>query len=65
VEGSCEQGDVYLDYWAFGLCPLYDILKRKENISETGSVSVLRCERETYTLLGPLERVSLNHWTTY
>jgi hypothetical protein len=55
----------YLDYWAFGLCPSSGILKRKEHgISETGSVSVFRQERETPTLLGPLERVTLNHWTT-
>jgi hypothetical protein len=31
------------NYWVFGLCPLSSILKtRKHNVSETGSVSVLR-----------------------
>jgi hypothetical protein len=31
------------DYWLFGLCPSSGILKTREhNVSETGSVSVLR-----------------------
>jgi hypothetical protein len=36
---------------------------KKHNVSETGSVSVLRWGK-TPTLLGPLERANLNHWTT-
>jgi hypothetical protein len=35
---------------------------KKHNVSETGSVSVLRWGK-TPTLLGPLERANLNHWT--
>jgi hypothetical protein len=34
----------------------------KHDISETGSASVLRW-REPPTLLGPLDRANLNHWT--
>jgi hypothetical protein len=31
------------DYWIFGLCPSSGIVKKEEhNVSETGSVSVLR-----------------------
>jgi hypothetical protein len=32
------------NYWIFGLCPSFDILKetKEHNVSETGSVSVLR-----------------------
>jgi hypothetical protein len=51
------------NYWVFGLYPLSGILKSKEhNISETGSVSILRC-RGTPTLLDPLERANFSHWT--
>jgi hypothetical protein len=34
---------------------------KKHNVSETGSVSVLRWEK-TPTQLGPLERANLNPW---
>jgi hypothetical protein len=34
----------------------------KENVSVTGSASILRGGRKTPTLLGPLERTNLNHW---
>jgi hypothetical protein len=34
---------------------------KKHNVSETGSVSVLRWGK-TPTLLGPLERANLNHY---
>jgi hypothetical protein len=37
---------------------------RKHDISETGSVSVLRCGGKTPTHLGPFERANLNHWIT-
>jgi hypothetical protein len=31
------------NYWVFGICPYSGILKyRKHNVSETGSVSILR-----------------------
>jgi hypothetical protein len=40
----------------FGLCPSSGILEtRKDNISETGSVSIHRWGGKTPTLLGPLE----------
>jgi hypothetical protein len=47
-----------------GLYPSFGILETIiYNVSETGSVSVLRRgEGETSTLLGPLERASLSHW---
>jgi hypothetical protein len=51
------------NYWVFGLCPSSGILKyREHNVSETGSVSVLRSGGKTPTLLGPLERDKLNQW---
>jgi hypothetical protein len=51
------------NYWVLGLCPSSDILNtRKHNVSETGSVSILRRGRETPTLLDPLERFNLSHW---
>jgi hypothetical protein len=38
---------------------------REHNVSETGSVSVLRSGGGgTPSLLGPLEIANLNHWTT-
>jgi hypothetical protein len=47
----------------FGLCPSSGILEtRKQNVSETGSISVLR--EGAATLLGSLERAKLDHWTT-
>jgi hypothetical protein len=52
------------DYCVLGLCPLSGILKTREhNILKTGSVSVLRWGGETPTLLDPLERPNLNHWS--
>jgi hypothetical protein len=49
-------------YWVFQLRPSSGILKtRKHNVSETGSVSVLRWMGETLTLLVPLERANVNH----
>jgi hypothetical protein len=45
------------NYCVFGLFPSSGILEnRKHDVSETGSVSVLRW--------GPLERANLNHWTS-
>jgi hypothetical protein len=41
----------------FGLSPSPGILEtRKHDVSETGSISVLKCKRKTPTQLGPLER---------
>jgi hypothetical protein len=47
----------------FGLYPTSGIYKSKDhNVSETGSVSVLRwMGQDRPTQLGPLERASLNH----
>jgi hypothetical protein len=56
---------VIQSYWAyFGLYPSSCMWKTKDhNVSETGSVSVLRCMGQNKpTQLGPLERASLNHW---
>jgi hypothetical protein len=48
----------------FGLYPssgIYD--KENHNVSETGSVSVVRWMGQGRPIqLGPLERASLNHW---
>jgi hypothetical protein len=54
------------NYWIFGLFPSSGILEnRKHDVSETGSVSILRSRGETTpTQLDPLERANLNHWTT-
>jgi hypothetical protein len=53
------------NYWVFGLFPSSGILgTRKNDISENGSVSVLRCGGKTPTQLGPLDRANLNHWTS-
>jgi hypothetical protein len=38
---------------------------KKHNVSETVCVSIFRCEAWDITLLGPLERASLNHWSTH
>jgi hypothetical protein len=50
------------NYWDFGLSPSSGILgNRKHDVSETGSVSVLRCGGgETSTQLGPLDKANLN-----
>jgi hypothetical protein len=45
------------NYWVFELFSSSGILEtRKHNVSETGSVSVLRCGGKTPTQLGPLDR---------
>jgi hypothetical protein len=57
---------VVQSYWAcFGLYPSSCTWKTKDhNVSETGSVSVLRWMGQNKpTQLGPLERASLNHWS--
>jgi hypothetical protein len=52
------------NYRVFGLFPSSGILgTRKHDVSETGSVSVLRCGRKTPTQMGPLDRANFNHWT--
>jgi hypothetical protein len=58
-----KNGSDIQNYWVLGLCPSSGILEtRKHNVSETGSVSVLRREGKTPTQLGHLERANLNHW---
>jgi hypothetical protein len=54
---------IEINYWGIGLFPSSGILgNRKHDVSETGSVSVLRCGGgETPTQLGPLDRAYLNH----
>jgi hypothetical protein len=48
------------NYWIFGLLPSSGILgTRKHDVSETGSVSFLRCGGETPTQLGALELTSI------
>jgi hypothetical protein len=50
---------------SFQTSSIVQILKNykiKHYVLETGSVSILRWG-ETPTLLGPLERANLNHWT--
>jgi hypothetical protein len=54
------------DYWVFGLCPSSGILKNRRT-QRFGSWICFRPQvrgQETPTQLGPLERASLNHWTT-
>jgi hypothetical protein len=42
------------NYWGFGFLPSSSILEnRKHDVSETGSVSILRWGGETPTQLGP------------
>jgi hypothetical protein len=52
------------NYWVSRLCTSPGILKTSKcNVSETGSVSIIRWGAETPTLLGLLERANLKHWT--
>jgi hypothetical protein len=52
--------------WVSGLYPLSIILNtKKHNVSETGSVSVLRLRDETPTLLGPSVRANFNNWSSW
>jgi hypothetical protein len=54
----------YYRFTVFFTFPSSGILEtRKHDVSETGSLSVLRWEGEkTPTQLGPLERANLKHW---
>jgi hypothetical protein len=53
------------NYWVFGLFSSSGILGTRKHVSETGSVSVLRCGgKEDTAQLGPLDRANLNHWTS-
>jgi hypothetical protein len=47
------------NYWVFGLCPRSGILENiKHEVSETGSVSVFRCESKTPHLRTEKDAVS-------
>jgi hypothetical protein len=50
-----------------GINGFLDIVRhsKKHSVPEIGSVSVLRWEVKTHTLLSLLEEASPNHWTTY
>jgi hypothetical protein len=49
-------------YWVSGLCPSSGILNTRErNVSETGSISILRWQVKAHTQLGLLERANHNH----
>jgi hypothetical protein len=53
------------NYFGFRLRSLSEILKtRNYSTAKNGSASVLKCWEKALTLLGPLERVNLNHWVT-
>jgi hypothetical protein len=52
-------------FWTLSIV-LYVEYKKSHNVSDTGSVSVLRwIGKDKPTQLGPLERASLNHWTVF
>jgi hypothetical protein len=49
-------------FWTLSIV-LYVVDKKSHNVSETGSVSVLRwMGQDNPTQLSPLERANLNHW---
>jgi hypothetical protein len=53
------------NYWGFRLLPFSGTLETREHsVSETESVSFPGETGNTPTLLGPLERANLNHWTS-
>jgi hypothetical protein len=53
------------DYWVFGLCPSSGILEnRTQRFANWICFRPQVRGQETPTQLGPLERASLNHWTT-
>jgi hypothetical protein len=64
---ECYSPQCIQKYWGFGLFPSSGILgTRKHDVSETASVSVLRCDGgKTPTQLGPSDRANLNHWTPH
>jgi hypothetical protein len=52
------------NHWLYGLWPSSGILTaKKHNVSELDMFQSLREWRETPTLLYPLEKPNLNHWT--
>jgi hypothetical protein len=64
VLSNILQPSVLLSFWTLPIVQ-YSKKIREHNVSETGSVAVLRSGRETtISQLGSLERANLNHWTT-
>jgi hypothetical protein len=52
------------NYWVFGLSPSSGIPgNRKHDVSETGSISVLRYGGESTYSVGSLDKANLNRWT--
>jgi hypothetical protein len=47
------------NYWVFGLCPPSGILDNRKYVSETGSVSILRWEEDTYSVAYLRKRLKL------
>jgi hypothetical protein len=52
------------NYWVFGLCPLPGILESRKQCFRNWICFHPHVKGEIPTLLGPLERANLNHWTT-
>jgi hypothetical protein len=53
------------NYWDFRLCPSSGILKTRRQPFRNWISFRPQVMGETPTLLGPLERANLNHWTTH
>jgi hypothetical protein len=65
VQGALESSTISSELLGFQIQSIIGILEvRKHNVSEPGSVPILRSGGETLSLLGPLERANLNLWTT-
>jgi hypothetical protein len=68
LRNSGKQNLCIRKYWVLGLRPSSGILKELEN-TKFRKLDLFPSSdergRETPTLLGPLERANLNHWTTY
>jgi hypothetical protein len=67
AEKETHSNTVFQKHWVFGPYPSSWYKKQrnqgKHDVSEIGSVSVLRCGKNPI-LLGPLERASPNHWSS-
>jgi len=47
----------------FGLCPAPKLKKKKHDVSESGSSSLVR--EEAPNLMDPLDRAVLSHWASF
>jgi hypothetical protein len=64
-DGVCCTG-LFGFFWTLSIIWYVEVLQKDHNVSETGSVSVLRwMGKGRPTQLGPSERASLNHWTLW